>query len=166
MWKVIILIASAVPTGAFAFPVNHGESSFKRQKPSCEIDQPVIPRSTFFENVAIVSTLLLLNPDSSNAVASYSANARNMERINSGDLSGGSVYDNNPSTNNARRRRAMTGCKIPSARAEAASIANFKNLGEKECNMRVIDESPEFMLQAMRNLNCPTCPYGVNPNRE
>jgi hypothetical protein len=102
---------------------------------------------------------------------SYSANARNMERLNAGDASGGSIYDNNPSSIAARKRRAMTGCKIPSARQEAAQVVlGIDSLSEKDCNLRVLQQAGEekvgeFMLQAMRNLDCPTCPYGVQPNR-
>jgi hypothetical protein len=104
---------------------------------------------------------------------SYSTNARNMERLNAGDSSGGSTYDNNPSSTAARKRRAMTGCKIPSARQEAAQVVlGIDSLSEKECNMRVMQpvgaeekNVGEFMLQAMRNLDCPTCPYGVQPKR-
>ena len=89
---------------------------------------------------------------------SYSQNARNMERLNSGDASGGSVYDNNPSSESARKRRAMTGCKFDSARKEAAGGSN---LSEKDCNQRVMGGETEFMLSALRKLDCPTCPYGI-----
>ena len=44
---------------------------------------------------------------------SYSANARNLERMNTGDMSGGSVYDNNPKSEAGKRRRAVpiiSGC--------------------------------------------------------
>jgi hypothetical protein len=102
-----------------------------------------------------------------------STNARNMERLNAGDSLRGSTYDNNPSSTAARKRRAMMGCKIPSARQEAAQVVlGIDSLSEKECNMRVMQplgaeekNVGEFMLQAMRNLDCPTCPYGVQTKR-
>ena len=97
---------------------------------------------------------------------SYSSNARNMERLSSGDASGGSVYNNNPTTAAAQRRRSLTGCKIPSARTVAArNLQLTKGLSEKDCNRRVLQEenNPSFMLDAIRQLECPTCPYGISP---
>jgi len=97
---------------------------------------------------------------------SYSENAKNLERINAGDFSGGAVYNNNPSTDGAKRRRAMTGCKTPIAREEAAEVVlNKPKLSEKECNTMVLNGDTEFMLQALRNLECPTCPYGISSSR-
>lgn len=95
-------------------------------------------------------------PDQSCA-KSYSQNARNLERLNAGDASAGSVYDNDPKTEAARKRRAMTGCKVSSARRVAMSGS------EKDCNMRVLSGDVEFMLEALRQLDCPTCPYGIRP---
>ena len=96
---------------------------------------------------------------------SYSSNARNLDRINTGDFSGGSVYDNNPSTAGARRRRAMQGCKIPVAREEASQqFSMARVMSPKECNLRVMDDSPEFMLSALQTLET-TCPYGVDGSR-
>lgn len=88
-----------------------------------------------------------------NALPSFSSNARNMERLASGDSSGGSVYDNNPKTEAGRRRRAMTGCKVPAARG---------SMSERECNLRVMDGDTGFMLETLRKLDCPTCPYGIS----
>ena len=97
---------------------------------------------------------------------SFSANARNLDRINAGDFSGGSVYDNNPATTGARRRRAMQGCKIPVAREEASEKLGVDGvISERECNLRVMNDSPEFMLSALQTLECPTCPYGVKSSR-
>lgn len=124
-------------------------------------------RREIVEKAAILSTfLLLLTPSPSHALTtSYSQNARNFARLASGDESGGSVYENNPTAIGSKRRRAMTGCKITSAREEAAEILKILSLSEKDCNLKVMDENSEFMLQAMRNLECQTCPYGVNPHR-
>ena len=125
-----------------------------------------VSRGNFLGQFTTAAAFVFLTPPQrSDAATSYSANARNMERINQGDNSGGSVYDNNPSGAGARRRRAMTGCKIPSARAEAASLLGSGSLEEKDCNIKVMDESPDFMLEAMKNLECPTCAYGVNTKR-
>lgn len=44
--------------------------------------------------IATLFTLTLVQPDNAVALASYSSNARNMERLASGDASGGSSYDN------------------------------------------------------------------------
>lgn len=85
----------------------------------------------------------------------YSANARNLDRLSAGDQSGGSVYNNNPSSPAAAKRRAMVGCKVKAARVESG-VPN-----EKDCNTRVLGGDAEFMLEALRKLNCPTCPYGI-----
>ena len=37
-----------------------------------------------------------------------------------------------------------------------------KIMNEKECNTRVMGGDTEFMLKALRNLDCPTCPYGID----
>ena len=96
---------------------------------------------------------------------SYSQNARNLERLNAGDSSGGSLYDNDPKTESGRKRRAMTGCKIPAARQEAAENLSVKSLSEKECNAKVLAGEADFMLKAMEELICPTCPYGVGEKK-
>jgi hypothetical protein len=130
------------------------------------IEQPTQSRRIIFEKAAHFSAALLLStPNPSLALASYSQNARNFERLANGDESGGSVYDNNPTAKGARRRRAMTGCKIPSTREEAAEQLMLSSLSEKDCNLKVMDEDAEFMLKAMRALECPTCPYGVKAKR-
>lgn len=108
---------------------------------------------------------LVLFPTASTA-KSYSSNARNLERMNTGDMSGGSVYDNNPKSEAGKKRRAITGCRSVTAREEAATtILRVDNLSEKECNQMVLQGNPEFMLQALRNLDCPTCPYGIATSR-
>jgi hypothetical protein len=94
---------------------------------------------------------------------SYSSNARNMDRLSAGDRSGGSTYDNNPSAPAASRRRAMVGCKIEAAREKASSMSSDESvLAEKDCNIRVMNGDSEFMLEALRKLDCPTCPYGID----
>ena len=90
----------------------------------------------------------------------YSANARNMARLGSGDGSAGSVYDNNPSSSKARSRRAMVGCKNSDARQLATEGLQQKTkLSEKECNQLVMSGETDFMLKALQSLDCPTCPY-------
>lgn len=129
-------------------------------------------RRTFFRLVGTAVAGIgmgsnLVHPQASWAGASYSSNARNMERLSSGDSSGGSVYDNNPTTNRGKNRRALTGCKIPSTREEAsAGLGLSKTMSEQDCNIRVLDGDAEFMLSAIRKLDCPTCPYGINPKRD
>jgi len=92
----------------------------------------------------------------------YSSNARNMARLSSGDKSGGSVYDNDPQSPAAAKRRAMLGCKINSSRNLAANDAKIgKGFSEKDCNQKVMGGDSEFMLKALRKLDCPTCPYGI-----
>ena len=86
---------------------------------------------------------------------SYSSNGRNLDRLSVGDKSGGSVYDNDPKSPGAAKRRAMLGCKIPSARLRAGMES------ERECNLRVLDGDSEFMLKVLRKLECPSCPYGI-----
>jgi|UPI000581A5FA hypothetical protein len=109
----------------------------------------------------------LLAPQESQALESYSANARNMERLSNGDASGGSIYNNFPTTDAAKRRRAMMGCKSQSVRDETAPQLSMKSLSERDCNMIVMEsgESAEFLLEAIRKLECPTCPYGISPTR-
>ena len=111
---------------------------------------------------------------------SYSSNARNLDRLNSGDASGGSVYNNSPVSPVAAKRRAMVGCKVSSSRIEASKLLSqaddddgdnnnsdrnkrerFDAISEKDCNMKVMGGDTEFMLKALRNLDCPTCPYGI-----
>lgn len=97
---------------------------------------------------------------------SYSENARNLERINAGDFSGGAVYSNDPPTEAGKKRRAMAGCKSPVAREEAADVnPNLESISEKECNSMVMSGETDFMLKALRNLDCPTCPYGIASSR-
>mmetsp|Transcript_15831 Transcript_15831/g.18389 ORF Transcript_15831/g.18389 Transcript_15831/m.18389 type:complete len:151 (+) Transcript_15831:2-454(+) len=93
---------------------------------------------------------------------SYSSNARNFERLSNGDSSGGSVYNNSPVTPVSAKRRAMVGCKVNNARDEVSRLENAsKVMSEKDCNMRVMGGDTEFMLGALRKLECPTCPYGI-----
>jgi hypothetical protein len=101
-------------------------------------------------------------PSPSNA-RSYSENAANLERINNGDYSGGAVFNNSPTTERGKKRRAMTGCKVALSREEASSaiLKRKTMLSEKECNSMVMDGETEFMLQALRNLDCPTCANGI-----
>lgn len=101
------------------------------------------------------------------ATKSYSENAANFERINNGDFSGGAVFNNNPTTERGKKRRAMVGCKISASREEASNTILKRDgsnvLSEKECNMMIMDGDTEFMLQALRNLDCPTCANGIGP---
>lgn len=121
-------------------------------------------RNRFLESCVLTIAAFFAIPTSKSlALSSYSSNARNMERLSSGDSSGGSIYDNYPKTEASKKRRAMTGCKIPSARRAAAQEISQGSLNEKECNMRIMGGETEFMLQAIRMLDCPTCPYGIDP---
>ena len=101
-------------------------------------------------------------PDAANA-KKYSENAANMERLNNGNFSGGAVFNNSPTTERGAKRRAMTGCKVTMSREEASTAILKRNtmLSEKECNTMVMDGETEFMLQALRNLDCPTCANGI-----
>ena len=102
------------------------------------------------------------SPDTASAKL-YSENAANLERINNGDFSGGAVFNNNPDTERGKKRRAMTGCKVTMSREEASKniLKRNKVMSEKECNTMVMDGETEFMLQALRNLDCPTCANGI-----
>eukprot|EP00592_Proboscia_alata_P012115 CAMPEP_0194385818 /NCGR_PEP_ID=MMETSP0174-20130528/82662_1 /TAXON_ID=216777 /ORGANISM="Proboscia alata, Strain PI-D3" /LENGTH=190 /DNA_ID=CAMNT_0039174329 /DNA_START=236 /DNA_END=808 /DNA_ORIENTATION=- len=115
-----------------------------------------------------LSTIVGINPSSvsagttdiigaslRNSQISYSNNAKNINRLAEGDSSGGSLYNNNPSSPSARKRRAMLGCKINSVRDKAAKGS------ERECNLSVMDGGAEKVLKAMQDLDCPTCPYGI-----
>lgn len=111
----------------------------------------------------LVASALGLDVNTANAMEQkiYSSNAKNMARLSTGDSSGGSVYDNNPSSPKARRRRAMVGCKNSSARSVAGKMIGQNSLSEKECNLIVMEGDGTFMLQALSELDCPTCPYGI-----
>ena len=91
----------------------------------------------------------------------YSSNAKNFMRLGEGDSSGGSVYDNNPTSPKARARRAMVGCKNGSARSLAGESIGNARLSEKDCNQLVMKGDSDFMLGALRKLDCPSCPYGI-----
>ncbi len=138
---------------------NHKVPSSLRQFPGWS------RRKLFSTAITLSIVTVGLFPIESTAT-SYSSNARNFERMNSGDMSGGSIYDNNPKSDTGKRRRAMTGCKSTIAREEAADfILKVGDLSEKDCNKMVLDGNPEFMLQALRNLDCPSCPYGIKSTR-
>ena len=119
-------------------------------------------RELLASSLPLAAFVLGINPQPSNAAEQkiYSSNARNMARLNSGDSSGGSVYDNNPSSPKARARRAMVGCKNTSARSLAGDNIG-KKISEKECNQIVMAGETDFMLGALTELDCPTCPYGI-----
>jgi hypothetical protein len=129
-------------------------------------DGGVVDRKKFLLECGLSFMVLTAVPSKSHA-KSYSANARNMDRMNTGDMSGGSTYDNDPKSEPGRKRRGITGCKIPVAREEAAeSVLKISALSEKECNQMVLGGESEFMLQALRTLDCPTCPYGISSSRK
>uniref|UniRef100_A0A7S2PTR9 Uncharacterized protein n=1 Tax=Skeletonema marinoi TaxID=267567 RepID=A0A7S2PTR9_9STRA len=91
----------------------------------------------------------------------YSSNAKNFQRLGEGDSSGGSVYDNNPTSPKARARRAMVGCKNNSARSLAGESIGNTRLSEKDCNQLVMKGDSGFMLETLTKLDCPSCPYGI-----
>lgn len=143
------------------------------------INRRNILKSMFVYSTATITSMVVTDKSASsnsnaNAIQipeqkSYSSNARNMERMNNGDTSGGSTYNNAPTTPVASKRRAMVGCKIPVSRIEASRMEEEvegkkkkKLMNEKECNTRVMGGDTEFMLKALRNLDCPTCPYGID----
>ena len=97
----------------------------------------------------------ILSAAAKNSEITYSQNAKNMNRLSAGDSSGGSVYNNNPTSDVAKKRRALTGCKSDLARKQLGDIS------EKDCNLRVFDGDYEYVLSALRALDCPTCPYGI-----
>jgi len=110
--------------------------------------------------VIVASTIWSSTPPVFAEEKSYSSNARNMARLNAGDSSGGSIYDNNPTSPKARARRAMVGCKNPSARGLAGEKLG-KKLSEKDCNLQVMSGDTDFMLETLTELDCATCPYGI-----
>jgi hypothetical protein len=113
-------------------------------------------------SVVAASVMLVRGTDAALAEDKiYSSNARNMARLGSGDSSGGSVYDNDPTSPKARARRAMVGCKNSSARSLAGEKVGGRRLSEEECNRLVMSGDSEFMLGALTELDCPTCPYGI-----
>jgi hypothetical protein len=153
--------------------VQIGESfQFHHQKrqavdPKNEVSDVLqVDRKNFFKGVGMAFFAVAAVPKEALAVKSYSSNARNLDRINSGDMSGGSVYDNNPTSEAGQKRRAMVGCKSSVAREEAAQNSlNHSNFSEKECNKMVLAGETDFMLQALRTLDCPSCPYGISSRR-
>ena len=123
-----------------------------------------VQRRDVLGNFGMIVAASIIAP-TSNALAAetkvYSSNARNMGRLNSGDSSGGSIYDNNPTSPKARARRAMVGCKNSSARSLAGESIGKEKLSEKDCNLMVMSGESDFMLGALTELDCPTCPYGI-----
>ena len=153
----------------FALSAENNQDTIFDRDTSATCSSVDCTRTSFLQNCAFAliagSAAIISSPTSADA-KSYSENAKNLERINGGDFSGGAVYSNNPSTDAGKRRRAMTGCKTPIAREEAAeTVLKQKSLSEKECNTMVLGGDNEFMLQALRNLDCPTCPYGISSSR-
>lgn len=122
-------------------------------------------RGKFLKNIMLGTLPFILSSQPSFAIPeqkSYSSNARNLDRLSSGDSSGGSVYNNNPTSTAAAKRRAMLGCKTDASRKQAIKMEGFDNsFSEKDCNLKVMAGETEFMLKALRELDCPTCPYGI-----
>lgn len=165
---------------------NHNDNDNNNQE-NLENLQELKTRRNIFQTFAATSTFILLStvtattPKPANAIPeqkSYSSNARNFERLSSGDSSGGSTYNNSPDLSSASaKRRAMVGCKVSSSRTEASRLLSldddnvvdeskkkkkkFPVLSEKDCNTKVMGGDSEFMLNALRNLDCPSCPYGI-----
>ena len=157
---VLILVCSRF-SGSLTLQ-SHGRNTADTMRPVPSQSNHMQRRQLLFSTGSPALLSLVLFPTVSTA-KSYSSNARNLERMNSGDMSGGSVYDNNPQ---GKKRRAITGCKSVTAREEAAqTILKVDSLSEKECNQMVLQENPEFMLDALRTLDCPTCPYGIATSR-
>jgi len=137
-----------------------------------EIQNSKLSRRNLFQFSIIATSIgftIGTAPHAANSIPeqkSYSTNARNMDRLSNGDSSGGSIYENAPSSKAAAKRRAMLGCKIPASNQKALEILEKENKAtskwdEKECNLKVLGGDTEFMLKAMRELECPTCPYGI-----
>uniref|UniRef100_A0A7S2ATC8 Uncharacterized protein n=1 Tax=Octactis speculum TaxID=3111310 RepID=A0A7S2ATC8_9STRA len=99
----------------------------------------------------------ILKAANENSMITYSKNAKNFQRIAEGDKSAGSQYTNeNFKSPAAAKRRALTGCKFDNARREAGIVGS-----EKDCNQRVLAGETEFMLEALKKLDCPSCAYGI-----
>lgn len=109
----------------------------------------------------------ILSAGLKNSQITYSSNAKNLNRINSGDLSGGSKYSTDPGAMSpaAAKRRAMLGCKIDTIR----KITGVED--EKECNVRVMGDGGgrsnfiQEVLDVMVKLDCPTCPNGIDTSK-
>ncbi|CAJ1940350.1 unnamed protein product [Cylindrotheca closterium] len=137
------------PFAQTSLPTNEGSCTDSRN------------RRKFLECAGLTLFGAAFAPTSCRAMTSYSANARNFDRMNSGDFSGGSLYDNNPKSEAGKKRRAMVGCKTEASRREGSQQLNQPPLSEQQCNKLVMGGETEFMLQALRKLDCPTCPYGI-----
>jgi hypothetical protein len=162
LWLFLALVRMGEP---FQF-YQQNRHSADREIKVADVQQEIVDRRKMFKGVGMAFFAVAAAPKDSLAVASYSSNARNMERMNSGDMSGGSVYDNNPKSEAGKKRRAMVGCKNDVAREEAAENSlNAPSLSEKDCNQMVLGGDTEFMIQALRTLDCPSCPYGISGKR-
>jgi hypothetical protein len=158
---LLVLVANLIGCRSLQFPVT---PTFTRNQNL--IVDATSSRRSFVSGFGLAILYVSSFPNDASA-NSYSANARNLERMNTGDMSGGSLYENNPKSDAGKKRRAITGCKSPTAREEAAeAILKVRDLSEKECNQMVLEGNPEFMLQALRNLDCPSCPYGISSTRK
>ena len=153
MRGVAVLLFLLLPFGSGAF-LGHEEGGRRRSTALLSLAS----RRSMVKSFMLLSTL----PKATRAEDKiYSANARNMARLGSGDGSAGSVYDNDPSNPKARSRRAMIGCKNSDARQLATEGLKASKLSEKECNQLVMSGETDFMLKTLQRLDCPTCPYGI-----
>ena len=159
---LVLLVLITASVDAFHFTVKFVAA--KNSDASTRLSPTQTTRYDFL-NAALLTASTILTAPLPCLAKSYSSNARNLDRVNAGDFSGGSVYDNNPSTAGARRRRAMQGCKIPIVREVASEQGALTIISEKNCNIRVVEESPDFILTALQTLECPRCPYGVKASR-
>ncbi|KAL7554489.1 hypothetical protein ACHAWF_018523 [Thalassiosira exigua] len=157
-----LFLASTLASVAFAFALKGGTPDRSRENSNQRL--PVVDngdvddsslragvrhRREVLKNASLIGAFVLGSGSlTSSAIEEkiYSSNARNMARLSSGDSSGGSVYDNNPSSPRTRARRAMVGCKNSSARSLAGENIGSKNLSEKECNQLVMSGESDFML--------------------
>jgi hypothetical protein len=163
LFVLLVLVSKLLGCASLQFQLNPKDTITRIENP---IEDAIASRRNFVSGIGLAILSVSAFPDDASA-KSYSSNARNLERMNTGDMSGGSLYDNNPKSDAGKKRRAITGCKSPTAREEAAEvILKVRNLSEKECNQMVLEGNAETMLQALRNLDCPSCPYGINSSRK
>jgi len=161
--NVLVLFLLLLASSVQSFSLSNVKLDMSEAAGSYYVSTQIQRRDTLKIGPLIIGAFLGINADAANATEQkvYSSNAKNIARLSNGDSSGGSLYNNNPSTTKARRRRAMVGCKNPSARQLAGKMIGNSTLSEKDCNQIVMEGDGTFMLEVLTELDCPTCPFGI-----
>ena len=148
-WRYLLLAVVASSSAAFKVPL----SSIRRRELLQLVTVPLLTCSAPARGILPLSgTGAILDAAVRNSQVTYSSNAINFARLNSGDSSGGSTYVAlSPA---GAKRRAVQGCKIEAVRRDAG-------LDEADCIRKVFGGETKFVLDILEQRECTTCAYGV-----